>query len=237
MNTTTRPSKRLNQTDISSYFNIHSTFTLTHPTNQARATAATPYPTPQLPPTIQSSLLNVGMRVRKAVPEGYKTTKPLFDHYSTPRINNNGRGCGGYAELVPYCGISKVGGYMAQPPLPDEPQSSMFFGDEMFEDSVPSSQESILIESETVGLQWSRAAKRPLIIGGEVEDEDEDEETSAGRRENSGVLHDMAGSIALRPIAQARNRRPAAVTTRLKGACDSADFGEAPFLHDMDFGE
>ncbi|KAL8852393.1 MAG: hypothetical protein Q9221_002777 [Calogaya cf. arnoldii] len=178
------------------------------------------------------------MRVRKAVPEGYKTTKPFFHHYCSTHTNNDARGCGGYAELVPYCGISKVGGYMAHQSLPDEPPSSMLFGDEMFEDSVPSSQELILIEPETVGLQWSRAAKRPLIIDGE--DDDDDEETSAGRREISGVLHDMAGSIALRPIAQARNRRPAAVTTRLKGACESGDFGEAPFLrdlHDMDFGE
>ncbi|KAH6644498.1 hypothetical protein C7974DRAFT_371613 [Boeremia exigua] len=38
-----------------------------------------PHPTlaPRLPDHVQSSLLSVGMRVRKSVPEGYKTPKPL----------------------------------------------------------------------------------------------------------------------------------------------------------------
>ncbi|EGO53595.1 hypothetical protein NEUTE1DRAFT_119239 [Neurospora tetrasperma FGSC 2508] len=39
------------------------------------ATAAAPLNGPVLSPTIRSSLLNVGMRVRKSVPEGYKTGK------------------------------------------------------------------------------------------------------------------------------------------------------------------
>lgn len=87
---------------------------------------------PTLPALVQSNLLNVGMRIRKAVPEGYKT----------------GSGCGGFTlfsdtkavskttmsrpgqvqkrnytgsneantskELTPFCGIMKVGGMAVQ---------------------------------------------------------------------------------------------------------------------------
>ncbi|KAJ4401442.1 hypothetical protein N0V85_005520 [Neurospora sp. IMI 360204] len=43
--------------------------------SSAASAKAAPLNGPVLPPTIRSSLLNVGMRVRKSVPEGYKTGK------------------------------------------------------------------------------------------------------------------------------------------------------------------
>ncbi|KAH6657031.1 ribonucleotide reductase inhibitor-domain-containing protein [Truncatella angustata] len=77
--------------------------------------------------TVQANLLSVGMRVRKAVPEGYKTVgysafslwdenrkdgiptsatpdtgRPRPDALSTPR------------ELLPFCGINKIGGFGTQ---------------------------------------------------------------------------------------------------------------------------
>ncbi|MCJ1308592.1 hypothetical protein MMC25_002245 [Agyrium rufum] len=63
--------KRLFQPSITSFF---ATSTL--------PSAAQPLPPPPshaLPSEIQSSLLNLGMRIRKAVPEGYKTYKTLGD--------------------------------------------------------------------------------------------------------------------------------------------------------------
>lgn len=65
------------------------------------------------------------MRVRKSVPEGYKTTscdaskQTNQKHRTSAAVitrglhNNDYRG--GFAELTPYCGILKVGGYDAQP--------------------------------------------------------------------------------------------------------------------------
>ncbi|KAK8177708.1 ribonucleotide reductase inhibitor-domain-containing protein [Phyllosticta citrichinensis] len=69
-----------------------------------------------LPPNIQASLLNVGMRVRKAIPEGYQThTKkmaPAFTSTTRPptELNHNRQ-----AELLPFCGLHKTGGLALQP--------------------------------------------------------------------------------------------------------------------------
>lgn len=58
------------------------------------------------------------MRVRKAVPEGYKTmSKEAFLDMTAPQsshasVNNLGQVP---RELAPYCGIHKVGGHLIQP--------------------------------------------------------------------------------------------------------------------------
>jgi Ribonucleotide reductase inhibitor len=96
---------------------------------------------PLLPPNVQSNLLQVGMRIRKSVPEGYKTGTPysgfsLFaDNNSpaSPYLSNpshtlaNGsqaqtpekpkpktRPRAGARELTPFCGLLKVGGLASQ---------------------------------------------------------------------------------------------------------------------------
>ncbi|KAL8860719.1 MAG: hypothetical protein Q9178_002749 [Gyalolechia marmorata] len=231
MDTTKRPAKRRFQTDITSYFSIHEPNT---PTHAEKASTSSP----RIPSAIQSSLLNVGMRVRKAVPEGYKTKS--FDE-DMPQTMRDGRArasnCSGYTELVPYCGMVKIGGYDGMPLTPDiDVSPGMLFEDDAFE-SVPSSQESVL-EPENIAVHQglrSMAAKRSFI-----DDEGDGEEFGlerAGQSASPGTV-EMSGSISLRPIAQARNRRRA--TTKFKSACDG-DFGEAPFLRDlnedMDFGD
>ncbi|KAB5560214.1 ribonucleotide reductase inhibitor-domain-containing protein [Coniochaeta sp. 2T2.1] len=100
---------------------------------------------PPLPGAVQANLLSVGMRVRKSVPEGYKTgdkcsgfslwsdnsvpggqpqpssagdfSLPTFTPQSSsiPSFSPTGR------ELLPFCGINKVGGLAVQPdaaPIP-----------------------------------------------------------------------------------------------------------------------
>jgi len=81
---------------------------------------------PDLPGHIQAELLSVGMRVRKSVPEGYKTNKmsalpsiqttmwrPTFDvkpsREAVPDDYVHQR------ELLPFCGLHKIGGYAEQP--------------------------------------------------------------------------------------------------------------------------
>jgi hypothetical protein len=86
---------------------------------------------PSLPAETQSSLLTVGMRVRKSVPEGYKTHKTMateeFPFPSTAPANaasarpawktTDSR------ELAPFCGLHKVGGLSSQGSF-DAPPSS-----------------------------------------------------------------------------------------------------------------
>ena len=169
--------------------------------------------------------------MRKAVPEGYKTRSFNND---MPHIMRDGRArvstCSGYAELIPYCGMVKIGGYDGRPLTPDiDVSPRMSFGDGAFE-SVPSSQESVL-EPEDVAVHQglrSMATKRSF-----TDDEENGEEFVVERASKNASLGtvEMPSSIALRPIAQARNRQPAA--TKFKNACDG-DFEEAPFLRDLD---
>lgn len=85
---------------------------------------------PTLPDRVQADLLNVGMRVRKSVPEGYKThkmsalpsitttmtqaatstifeVKPAQDAVPDDFVHQR--------ELLPFCGLHKVAGYAEQP--------------------------------------------------------------------------------------------------------------------------
>ncbi|TVY31501.1 hypothetical protein LOCC1_G008325, partial [Lachnellula occidentalis] len=115
------------QPQITSYFSSASA-TPSAPSHRQHEPA-----TPPLPLDVQANLLSVGMRVRKAVPEGYKTGAAAYSPFtlfadenssssSTPVPEKRYTGGGGSAsganrprarELTPFCGILKVGG-MAQ---------------------------------------------------------------------------------------------------------------------------
>ncbi|PMD30462.1 hypothetical protein L207DRAFT_520276 [Hyaloscypha variabilis F] len=124
------------QPSISSYF---APSTSSSPSQHQTLTASpTTYSSiPTLPANIQSNLLQVGMRVRKSVPEGYKTGSvysgfSLFSDSSSPISASSSYGLqggsvsggqekpkpktrprAGARELTPFCGLLKVGG-MAQ---------------------------------------------------------------------------------------------------------------------------
>lgn len=80
---------------------------------------------PELPSNVQSNLLSVGMRVRKSVPEGYKTmgnsafklwtdnTKPMA--MTTKAMSSAASSRSTSRELLPFCSINSVGGFDAQP--------------------------------------------------------------------------------------------------------------------------
>ncbi|KAG8167165.1 hypothetical protein KVR01_002854 [Diaporthe batatas] len=90
---------------------------------------------PVLPADTQSHLLNVGMRVRKSVPEGYKTGSysafslwsdndaAKMNHAATPpALPRAPSSATSQRELLPFCGINKVGGLSPQPDsIPDAP--------------------------------------------------------------------------------------------------------------------
>ncbi|KAJ4157600.1 hypothetical protein NW754_009244 [Fusarium falciforme] len=108
----------LSQRQITSFFNPQSP-------NEPQPSPE-PARQPVLPSTVQANLLSVGMRVRKSVPEGYKTTgtsafKLWTDNApvptSTPRRAVNKATS---RELLPFCGINKVGGLDTQPEFEQE---------------------------------------------------------------------------------------------------------------------
>lgn len=80
-----------------------------------------------LPANVQANLLSVGMRVRKSVPEGYKTTGTsafkLWTDSTRPgevkaslQAMSTGKPASAVSrELLPFCGINKVGGLDTQP--------------------------------------------------------------------------------------------------------------------------
>ena len=79
---------------------------------------------PTLPDHVQSLLINVGMRVRKSVPEGYKTHKslPVPATASIPQHPSNDLPTSSApelytkpSELAPFCGLHKIGGFGSQP--------------------------------------------------------------------------------------------------------------------------
>ena len=106
---------------------IHSFFQRNANTSAGSGSSSPSHPasplSPPLPAETQSSLLSVGMRVRKSVPEGYKTHKTMPTEASpfpstAPAVAEptlrpsydtaNSR------ELAPFCGLHKVGGLSAQ---------------------------------------------------------------------------------------------------------------------------
>lgn len=125
MSSNKRSFKRPSQPSISSYF------------GQTRNSDCSPVTasqnsilSPILPNTVQSSLLNVGMRVRKAVPDGYMTRPKTFCGFPMPfdgsasqseRSTHHSRSASsGLSNLLPYCGTLKVGGHAMQQVVPAE---------------------------------------------------------------------------------------------------------------------
>lgn len=117
-NSDTHIRKRPYQPSITSYFNHNSRDGSISQSLRPASTLS-----PPLPAETQASLLSVGMRVRKSVPEGYKTHKTLgiagFPFPSTaPAKRSSGAewqgSSTGARELTPFCGLHKTGGWAAQ---------------------------------------------------------------------------------------------------------------------------
>ncbi|KAF2396282.1 hypothetical protein EJ06DRAFT_551674 [Trichodelitschia bisporula] len=155
--TSTHRNKRPYQPSITSFFSPVDADTF-------RSQAAPPPSAPVLPDAVQASLLTVGMRIRKAVPEGYKTHKTTaaksLDSTSERDIGMLRAPPQRPRELVPYCGLLKVGGME---------QSVDGFGEEWM-----GSQESNVSVQEEDAVKGAR--KRCADDEDEDEDGDKDEE-------------------------------------------------------------
>lgn len=156
------------QPSITSYFsaatnNHNHNYSISSHQFASSAVSEGTFPAP--PPSVQSNLLNVGMRVRKSVPEGYKTNSfaysPFFvedrDIQTVPTSTlapalgqrilpvAKTRPRAGVRELTPFCGILKVGGMAQQA----DDEGGIYSDEEMEDDEeVPwlafGSQESVM---------------------------------------------------------------------------------------------
>ena len=191
---------------------------------------------PVLSASIQTSLLNVGMRIRKSVPEGYRTKpKPptTSNSYAPFRIDGSLHRSYSPAGLLPYCGILKTGNLEQGPtPLQDDVPRLDFSNDD---DAFPSSQESILSDVSS----GDRFASLPLLVNSNKRPYDEKQELSPTHPDplrshpfgNANATHVMA----LRPMLQPKTRkaRPASlIVPKDQGGegMDVDEFEEAGFL-------
>ncbi|KAJ5535725.1 hypothetical protein N7513_008911 [Penicillium frequentans] len=101
--------RRRFQPSITSYFSAGSTApnaTVSH----NHYSTATFSATPVVPAKVQSSLLSVGMRVRKSVADGYKTQISLEKEKAVPAMNApvaHTYTTNGYSELTPFSGMGR----------------------------------------------------------------------------------------------------------------------------------
>ncbi|KAF2143398.1 uncharacterized protein K452DRAFT_286223 [Aplosporella prunicola CBS 121167] len=211
-----------------------------------------------LPANVQASLLNVGMRVRKSVPEGYRTHKTL------PTSANDAISYNGYtgptnrpAELLPFCGIHKVGGHTTQPgSAPVDAYGPVNYAAHDFAVSSQASSNSNL-SPDAVRTPLPSANKRRFL------EEDDDEEMPTAQPSRSNALFALNTNIAnfadddlqvspcttypvshtsmpnlssARPLARPKSKRKgvSALSTQRRGALQGDD---VPVIVDDDFDE
>jgi hypothetical protein len=150
--------KRPFQPSITTYFEVrdrlhdHDHLPGLEPITRPRHQHTRPIPQPRdrlapdVPSQVQADLLSVGMRVRKSVSEGYKTHKMLSspsDHFARARPRLDVKppreavpdDYQHQRELLPFCGLHKIGGFAEQPTpnphlyttSPDRPTPTLTF--------------------------------------------------------------------------------------------------------------
>ncbi|GAB1311640.1 S-phase delaying protein 1 [Madurella fahalii] len=151
------------QRQITSFFKTSSSTDLSATSTPSKPSALGG---PVLPAQIQTDLLNVGMRVRKAIPEGYKTGNPYCAFQLWAEDNNNHHNnsstkpipssttlASAMRELEPFCGLNKVGGLAFQPAHTTAPFSENVDEDDDYLMSMPSltsSQESAISTASSI---------------------------------------------------------------------------------------
>ncbi|KAF7896966.1 uncharacterized protein EAF01_009369 [Botrytis porri] len=200
------------------------------------------YQPPTLPNPIQSSLLSVGMRIRKSVPEGYKTgSYSAFNLFSdvTPATKSNfasappsstpaapkykgTRPRAGIRELTPFCGLMKVGGMSVQ----GYDESGEAIEDEDEEDYEQRIWDSSQESNDSVGSHGGvTGAKRRFV-------DEEEGENVFGQGANEGrALMDVGDRRIAMPMSRKSEKGRGSGMMRFGGGENAdVDFGEADFL-------
>lgn len=211
---------------------------------------------PILEPSIQSALLSVGMRIRKAVPEGYKTHKTTLFQDTTPALRNqhtttsqSQTRAARRAELMPFCGLHKVGGHGVQDmPVNTHEPIDMFAATRM---PFTSSQES---SSSCFSTDWMPAAPMltPFLNNKRRyrDDEAEDEDVPPFQLHFSDPLDPMLAGLsftsptrAFYPVSHTNMPNISSMSTRAMAKPktrrkDRSEFGaRSPDNDGMDFDE
>ncbi|EMC92202.1 hypothetical protein BAUCODRAFT_38223 [Baudoinia panamericana UAMH 10762] len=235
MATTASPSghirKRQYQPSITSYYSA----------DGSRSQSSRSPLSPPLPDEVQSSLLSVGLRVRKSLAEGYKTQKSLAaDSFPFPstapppstaptRSDHSER----TRELTPFCGLHKTGGWASQPEAYVPPSSAppVLQRDEEHLPALTTSQ--LTLPSSTQSSFGSTSA--PETNGTKkrtFEDEMEDD------LDELFDEMDAAGpSSSIRRLAKPKATLRRAATDGVLLDVGHEDFEEAAFLAPMDVDE
>ncbi|TKA26669.1 hypothetical protein B0A50_04777 [Salinomyces thailandicus] len=201
-----------------------------------------PSSTPALPEDMQASLLNVGMRVRKSVPEGYKTCKPAVESSGfsssvpvapvTRSTSSPVHTARAGRELMPFCGLHKTGGLAssAPPERVDEWEEGMP-GLGWSQDTYTSTQESTSAGTPGIGTEIVVGMAGGRGVGGAGTkrgfEEEMEEEMDAFFEE---VGEEEAVAVAHRKFARPRGGRK-------NGEGEGGDFEDAAFLAPMDVDE
>ncbi|GAO14038.1 uncharacterized protein UV8b_01874 [Ustilaginoidea virens] len=194
--------------------------------------AAQPAPRqPLLPSSVQANLLSVGMRVRKSVPEGYKTTGTSAFKLWTDNTAVAPRAAAMRAasrELLPFCGINKVGGLDAQPPCPDDQEEGVQPVPGL--DDVP----GLTMSQESVDSNAPEPSRKRV----HVENEPDDSPTmlaAPGKGWDEQVSPRSLGPAQwcgsrVMAVPRARARRPGSKDVDQENMATGEDFGEADFF-------
>lgn len=215
----------------------------------ARSSAATsPAPdaatirSPPLPASVESNLLSVGMRIRKSVPEGYKVSgtsafKLWTDNTPLPTSSRPAAPSSSAAhravsrELLPFCGINKVGGLDVQPEVvhPDDDDVPSL-------DNIP---ELTMSQENNDGSADSAANARKRFF---IDEADDTVETFMANGDGDGEISPRTltpggfGNARIMAIPRSRAAKRTGGVSPLKETADQenmaidGDFEEAEFL-------
>lgn len=223
-----------NQTTLNSYFN--------HAPNASPLERCRSPMSPPLDAETEAGLINVGMRVRKSVPEGYKTHKTiehagLAIHSSAPPassaparpslspMRSN--------ELQPFCGLHKIGGWAAQDVPPSSaPPIARFQQDE--DEGIPglTTSQNTILSSQSSFASAIDSKKRTLEDG--YEDDAEHAMDDFFDEETEGLTSIPMKPTQSRPMARMKASARKETPIHHVRVFGEDDFEEASFLVPME---
>ncbi|KAK3704977.1 hypothetical protein LTR37_013494 [Vermiconidia calcicola] len=230
--------KRPFQPSISSYFNTRDTNTNTFPSICRNASPLSP----PLPAETQASLLSVGMRVRKSVPEGYKTHKTLgtdgfpFPSTAPPRATTDSQrnyDSTSSRELTPFCGLHKTGGWAAQG-VPASSAPAVLARNDEDEDDVPSVTMSQNTLSSTQSSFVLTASAQPRASKKRTYEDEIEGDMDAYFGQVEAVEMDEQLPQSIRPIARMKGTEKTTTNGTEVRIAGEDDFEEAAFLAPLD---
>jgi len=178
---------------------------------------------PPVPDQVQSLLINVGMRVRKSVPEGYKTHKTIpqkpAEQPQRPPPSSAPASFMRPNELQPFCGLHTIGGISSQQSQNDAFPPALTYS----QNTLQSSGSSFSSMTSTAD---ALASTKKRSYNEDIEDEldaffDEEEEK------------DMMMQTT-RPMARPRGRGKATSTDMIQTLNGDFDDDDAAFLQPME---